>query len=581
MIVPMFFYEAFGMAIPFCFGNIVNGVIQKDASKVMLLFVAIFILVVVRLVLHRLYMIEREHIKGHNEMALSDFITKKLLSKSIGQHIRHKEELSQSSMSRARSSIRYLTSLMLFEGITSSYSLILSFSFLWVIAPFAGIVLSAAFIIYIFGSLIMNKDVIEKYGPIDEDFKRQNDRVEEAWSKATRILSLGKSDDVVAMLNTEHDEVNTRARTFWIGFIDKITYKDFVNICALLLVWGHYVFAALHDTIGAYSVGFLLPLFSWSWSVVNNIWRVGHIEQEFNWCLMAVKKMKKALEMEPDIVDNNPKVTAFEKTPTIQFDHVTFSHMKNDTAKETIRDISFSIKPGEKVALIGSSGAGKTTIARLLQRAYDPHGGAILVDGHDLRDVSIKAWNTAVGEIPQHVDIFNGTLRENLLIGVSTEDRQHYADQELERTMDNFAIDFSPEEGLDLKIGPDGVWLSGGQQQRVAIAQIALRKETCVYIIDEATSSLDATTEKQIQKGFMRLLDNEKSALVVAHNLSTVRNICNKFIVLRSLTEIGENESQIEAEGYTFEDLYPKSPTLRRLMADQGLSLENKEAELV
>jgi ABC-type multidrug transport system fused ATPase/permease subunit len=578
MLLPMFFYEAFGMAIPLCFGLIVNAIIHHNDVRVSVLFAGILVLMVCRLILHRMYMIEREHIKGYNETALLDFITRKLFSKSVGQHIRFKEELSQSSINRARGSIRYLTSLMLFEGITSTYSLILSFCFIWFWAPFAGFILTIAFALYIFGSLLMNKSVIETYGPIDKDFKRHNDKLEESWDKVARILSLGKGQDTANLLEERHESINDRSRTFWIGFINKITIKDLVNVFALAAVWGYYVFKALHDSSGnTQSIGFLVPLFSWSWSVVNNIWRIGHIEQEFNWCLPTVKKLKRALEIEPDIIDSNPKVTSFDKTPAIAFKDVTFSHVKNDSSKETIRNISFTIMPGEKVALIGASGAGKTTIAKLLQRAYDPHGGSITVDDFNLRDVSIDAWNSVIGEIPQQVDIFDGTLRDNLLIAVNTRDQHHYSDEILQHAMDHFVIDFCGDDGLDTRVGPEGVWLSGGQQQRVAIAQIALKKQACVYIIDEATSSLDTTTEKQVQEGFLKLLKGDKSALVVAHNLSTVRNICNKFIVLRSLAETPDGESQIEAQGNSFEEIYPQSPILRRLMEDQGLALHSSK----
>jgi ABC-type multidrug transport system fused ATPase/permease subunit len=575
MIPFMFLYEAFGMAIPLCFGFIVNAIIKGENHVIF--FVLIVVLMILRLILHRKYMIEREYVKGYNESALNNFITNNLLSKSIGQHVRFKEELNQSSMNRARSQIRFLTGLMLFEGITSTYSLVLSFCFLWFLAPFAGFILTIALTLYVFGSLLMNKEVIEKFGPIDKDFKRHNDKLEESWDKSIRILSLGKGKDITDMLDRRYESINDSSRNFWIGFIDKITLKDLINVFSLAIVYGMYMFGDFGKESGSMSVGFLLPLFSWSWNVVNNIWRIGHIEQEFNWCLPTIKKLKHSLEIIPDIVDHNPKILSFSKTPTITFENVTFNHVKEGSVKETIRDLSFSINPGEKVALIGSSGAGKTTITKLFQRAYDPHSGCIRVNGYDLRDVSIKAWNEVIGEIPQQIDIFDGTLRDNLLIAVQTEDHHEYTDEVLQRTMDHFVIDFCREKGLETKVGPNGVWLSGGQQQRVAIAQIALKKEASVYIIDEATSSLDATTEKQVQSGFLKLLKGDKSALVVAHNLSTVRNICNKFVVLRSLEDTPDGESQIEAQGNSFEEIYPNSPILRRLMEDQGLSLENKE----
>ncbi|MBP6904538.1 MAG: ABC transporter ATP-binding protein [Candidatus Pacebacteria bacterium] len=578
MLVPMFFYEACGMTIPLFFGLIIDAISHQNRPQVAWLFIGITVSMITRLILHQWYMIEREHIKGYNEAALTDFITRALFAKSIGQHIRHKRDLNQASMHRAQSSIRYLTSLMLFEGITSTYLIVLSFCFIWFLAPFAGVVLTIALALYLFGSLLMNKSVIEVYSLIDNDLKRHHSRLEESWEKAPRILSLGKGDDIASSLNRHYHSVNDRSRAFWIGFIKKITYKDLINVCALVIVWGFYIYrASTTRVVDTQAIGFLLPLFSWSWSTVNSIWRIGHIEQEFNWALPTISKLKDALEMTPDVRDVNPKVLGFDTTPIIEFRNVSFGYSKKGSTKETLRDISFTINPGEKLALIGASGAGKTTLAKLLQRAYDTNTGSILINDYDIREVSIDAWRSVVGEIPQQIDIFDGTLRDNLLIAINSEVHDQYPDELLQTFMGHFAIDFCE---LDTKVGPKGVWLSGGQQQRIAAAQIAI-KNAHVFIIDEATSSLDATTEKEVQLGLSRLLEGNKSALVVAHNLSTVRNICNKFIVLRSLSDTPAGESQIEAQGASFEEVYPQSPILRRLMSDQGLSLENKKVAIV
>jgi ABC-type multidrug transport system fused ATPase/permease subunit len=580
MLTPMFFYEIFGMAIPLCFGFIVDAILQKDTNGVLLYFGGIFAFMVFRLILHFLHMREREYIKSYNEVALSDFITRGLMEKSIGQHSRHKEDLSQSSMNRARQQIRYLTSLMLFQGISSTYSLLMSFVFIWFLAPFAGAVLTVALGLYLFGSLVMNKFVVEEYTPIDDDFKDHNDKLEEVWDKAPRILSLGRGADMAAILKRNYGQITERSINFWIRFIQRVVLKDLVNVVALIIVWGAYIYWALNSTDATASVGFLVPLFSWSWSVVNNIWRIGHIEHEFNWCLPSVRKLKNALSIKPDIVDNNPTVYSFQKTPKISFENVSFDHLNNGSVKQTIKDMSFEINPGDKLALIGMSGAGKSTLASLIQRAIDPKSGKILVDGENLRNISVDAWSNMVGEIPQEIEMFQGALRENLLMGIHEKDRHLYPDEHLQEVMREFAIDFCKEQGLDTEIGPKGVRLSGGQRQRVAIVQIALKRESNMYLIDEATSSLDPTTEKEVQDGFKKLLKGNKSAVVIAHNLSTVRNICNKFIVLRPLDETPEGESQIEAQGDSFEEILPKSPTLKRLMDDQGL-LDREKKVLV
>lgn len=376
-------------------------------------------------------------------------------------------------------------------------------------------------------------------------------------------------------MSLDYEDVSLRGRNFWIWFIKQIRIKDAVNVFALAVVYTFVTFEVARSVLsGSAEVGILIPIYSWTWSVVSNIWRIGHLEKEFSWSGPSIKKLKDALEIEADIVDSNPTIQKINETPHLRFEKVTFSHKdENGNLQPTLRGVTFDVAPGEKVALIGKSGAGKSTIGHLVLRGSDPDDGRITVNGEDLRDVSIRAWMDIVGEIPQDLEIFNDTLRANLLKAIPTSEHYKYSDQYISDMMDRFAINFngSLPGGLDTELGHKGLKLSGGQKQRVAIGQMAL-KQPNILVVDEATSSLDATTIKTVQEGFTQLFVNKNcSGIFITHNLATVKDLCDRFIVLKPLSEVLDDDPQIEAIGSSLDELYDISPTLRQLMVDQGM----------
>lgn len=592
MMIPMFLYAAFGVFIPYCLAGVIDGLVAvKDAQYIVdptfwdmtillkpaIIWLSVVVLfMVVRLWLHHSYMIHREHVKTANQGEIERIINKKLLEKSRGQHLRYKNSLSQSSINRARSRIQYLESLMLFQGLSAIFDLLISFTLIWVVSPVAGLITSIAFVYYLIQSVMMNKNVADVYRPIDDEYKVHNDKLEEMWDKAIRVKSFGTEEDIQDLLTDSYAKVSLQGKNFWIDFIKKIRKKDLVNVIALAIVYVYATYSIGFSLLaGVATIGVLVPIYSWTWGVVANIWRVGHIEMEFNWCMSTIKKLKESLEIKPDIVDSNPSVLKITKTPHLRFENVSFSYIDEDGKKNpTLRDICFDVKPGEKVALIGESGAGKSTLGHLILRGSDPDSGMITLDGVDLRDVSIKAWMDSVGEIPQDLEIFNDTMRANLLKAIPSDCHGQYSDEDILEMMENFAINFngSLPKGLDTELGHKGMKLSGGQKQRVAIGQMALKNPN-ILVVDEATSSLDATTTRKVQKGFEKLFtDQNHSGIFIAHNLSTVKDLCDKFIILRSLDSVPEGESQIEAIGSSLDELYHESRTLEKLMDDQDMT---------
>jgi ATP-binding cassette, subfamily B, bacterial len=221
------------------------------------------------------------------------------------------------------------------------------------------------------------------------------------------------------------------------------------------------------------------------------------------------------LDLEQEIADKPDALALEQPKGHLRFEQVSFSYIKDIPA---LREISFEVPAGKFAALVGPSGAGKTTIAYLVPRLYDVTGGHVTIDGHDVRDVTLASLGEAVGMVNQEPYLFHASIRENLRYA-----RPHATDEEIEAAARAANIhDFIAglRHGYDTVVGERGYRLSGGEKQRVAIAR-ALLKDPAILILDEATSSVDTATERAIQDALERLTRG-RTVLAIAHRLSTV-----------------------------------------------------------
>jgi subfamily B ATP-binding cassette protein MsbA len=238
-------------------------------------------------------------------------------------------------------------------------------------------------------------------------------------------------------------------------------------------------------------------------------------------------------------------------TGEIEFENVSFAY---DSEKgNVLEDVSFTVKAGKTVALVGRSGSGKSTLANLLARFYNIEHGVIRVDGHDIRDIRLADLRNNIALVTQHVTLFNDTIANNIaygsLNGASDEDVRRAADL---AHVSEF-VDTMPE-GMNTMVGENGVKLSGGQRQRLAIAR-ALLKDAPILILDEATSALDTESERYIQSALDELISN-RTTVVIAHRLSTIEN-ADDIIVMHEgrIVEQGNHSQLIEMDGY-YANLY-------------------------
>ena len=219
-----------------------------------------------------------------------------------------------------------------------------------------------------------------------------------------------------------------------------------------------------------------------------------------------------------------------------------------------VKALNLQIRAGEALALVGHTGAGKSTIARLLTRMYDVDAGSITIDGVDLRDLSFTDLRRAIGRVSQDIFLFNGTIRENIAYG-----KPGATEGEINRALKSIYADkvfAALPHGLEARVGEGGVMLSGGQKQLVAFARVLLA-DPRVLILDEATSSMDAYTEALIQKGLERLLA-ERTCLIIAHRFSTLQKV-DRICVLEGgrITDMGTH-AELSRRNTLYRNLYLK-----------------------
>jgi ATP-binding cassette subfamily B protein len=259
--------------------------------------------------------------------------------------------------------------------------------------------------------------------------------------------------------------------------------------------------------------------------------------------IAGFKRYLEIIDTEPEIADAKNAVELKHVRGDIRFENVSFGY---ESSRRILNNISLSIKPGETVAFVGPSGAGKTTICSLLPRFYEVEEGRITVDGVDVRDVQLQSLRKHIGIVQQDVFLFSGTIKENIAYGDLTATDEQIWDAARRASLEELLLTLP--DGIDTIIGERGVKLSGGQKQRLSIARMFL-KNPPILILDEATSALDTETEALIQKSLAELSVG-RTTLVIAHRLTTIKN-ADRIMVVNAdgIAEQGNHDELVAAGG--------------------------------
>ena len=350
--------------------------------------------------------------------------------------------------------------------------------------------------------------------------------------------------DEMTELNEANRDVNMKTVYLNASYFPAVELLAAIGTSVILLYGGSQAIN------GAIEVGVIVSFVGYLTTFFEPIQELSQLYTTYQQGMAALDKIFDLLDTEPDMVDAPGAIDPGTIRGEIELDDVWFSYSDEPTRLPddawVMEGVDLHVPPGQTLALVGATGAGKSTFAKLVARFYDPQKGRVLVDGHDLRGVQQRALRRQLGIVPQEGFLFSGSVRENLAFG-----RPEASLEEIEAAIATVgATDFVAglPDGIETQVGERGVQLSAGQRQLVAFAR-ALLAEPRILILDEATSNVDVRTEKTIEKGLERLLHG-RTAIVIAHRLSTIRR-AGKIVVLEhgKIAEQGTHDELIAASG--------------------------------
>lgn len=348
-----------------------------------------------------------------------------------------------------------------------------------------------------------------------------NGKVQDNISGIREIQSFGReAEEYMSMKEycKYYSYVNIRAN--FAGAIFHPTI-EFLTSVGSVLVMGIGGTLAMKDVL---SVSDVVGFFMYLSLFYSPIATLSRIVEDMQNAFAGGHRVLNILDMEPEIKDSENAVDIGRAKGSIEFDRVSFYYNENEPV---LKDISFKVEAGKMVAFVGATGVGKSTIVSLMERFYDPVGGSVLLDGKDIRNITIKSLRENISMVLQDVFLFNGSIYDNIAYGNPTASREEVIKAAETARVSDF-VDKMPE-GYDTIIGERGVRLSGGQKQRIAIARAVL-KNSPVLILDEATSAVDNETEALIQQAIDEL-SKSRTVIVIAHRLSTVMKADNIIVL--------------------------------------------------
>jgi len=431
--------------------------------------------------------------------------------------------------------------------------LIIGVPMIFILFPSLTIFMLLTFPALILAALFFGKFIRKLSKKTQDQLATSNVIVEETLHSIAVVKSFtNELFEVLRYKKSLNEVVNTaiHASRYRGAFISFTIVAMFGGIVAVSW-YGAYLVQA-----GEVSVGDLFSFVLYTTFIGGSIAGLGDIYSQLQRSVGASERILEILDQQDEQSSSTHNLKLSGK---IEFNNLQFSYPTRSDVT-VLKGISFSIKPGEKIALVGPSGSGKSTIINMLMRFYAPSGGEIRVDGLNALDYNLSDYRSNIGIVPQEVILFGGTIRENIAYGKTNATEEEIIEAARKANAWEFIESF-PEK-LETVVGDRGVKLSGGQRQRVAIARAILKNPT-ILVLDEATSSLDAKSEQLVQEALEKLMEN-RTTLVIAHRLSTIRKVDSIFVIKDgSIAESGTHSQLASLDNGIYSNLLKLQLELR------------------
>lgn len=550
---------------PILYAKIVDSVISKTSMRASLKLVGImFVLAVIGTIIsHIQQYIEVKYFEFDLDNHIQNKNISKILEFSIGQNTNENSGVKQSIINRGQKAITQFTDACMFQYVQMILKVIVAVIAMFCINIFLGLIVIFGTLTYILISIIVNKKFSLDMKKMENFYSEQNKEqmeilhnVEIIKTNAQESVSLNRYDKILLKLRDIGIKI-------WIKYINLMRIRSFVSDITEATVMGLGVYFVFK---GMYTPGTLIIFWSWSSKVFSQLWIVGQMQRNLMKWSKSIEKYIDLMDMECDVKEKENPVRLDDISGTIEFKNVSFKYpyrrskeeaeeegtktQSSDDlkkAKPALKNISFKIDSGQKVAFVGESGAGKSTIVQLLIRAYDTTSGKVLIDGVNLKDLSLKDYRRSIGVVPQDVGVFDRTLKENIIFSVNNQE-EDISEERLDEISKLSCIDrfkHRLEYGYNTLIGEKGIKLSGGERQRVGIAR-ALIKDPAILIFDEATSHLDTENELLIHTAIDKI-SKGRTTIIIAHRLSTIKNADKIFVMEKGkIVGKGKHEELLE-----------------------------------
>jgi ATP-binding cassette subfamily B protein len=562
MLVALLVATAAALAPPYLAGRAIDDGIRAGDSGVLTVIVVVFI-ASVALLWAATY--AQTYLVGWvGQRALQDLrerIYRHLQAMSIGFFTRRRPGV---LISRMTNDVQALDTLVT-DGVVTLFSS--SLTLLGVVAIMLALDVELALVTFLtfpllaIGSVVFRIISADAYRLTREKIANITAYLQETLSGVRVVRAFGREGrhvERMSELNEENRVANMRTVYLNASYFPAVELLSAIGTAAIILYGGYQ---AIEREI---EIGVMVAFIGYLALFFDPIQQISQLYTTYQQGMAALDKIFDLLDTRPDMADRPGAIDPGELRGEIELDDVWFSYARGgDATADEVAEMSFGgdgedgqewalagvdleIPPGQTVALVGETGAGKSTLAKLVARFYDPQRGRVLVDGYDVRELSSHALRSQLGIVPQESFLFSGTIRENIAFG-----RPQASDEEIAaatRTVGADTFIARLPDGIDTEVGERGVHLSAGQRQLVAFAR-ALLAEPRILILDEATSNVDVRTERVIEEGLERLLAG-RTALVIAHRLSTIRRAA-RIVVLEHgrIVETGTHDELIAAGG--------------------------------